>query len=123
MVGVHAAEPCVARPQRCERPGFLLGELEAIQITLEDERIGGLEPRVELMPRALVHEQVDVLLGADPAMVPTVGAHIERADEPVLDVDVAALVAFLPGVSWNLQLYPFGRARLALLFKPSHSCH
>src|SRR5437879_13045216 len=98
-------------------------ELKSIHIALEGEWIRGLEPRVELMPRALVDEQVDVLLGADPAMVPTVGAHIERADEPVLDIDVAALVAFFPGVSWNLQLYPLGRALLALLFNPGYSCH
>src|SRR5207249_10647850 len=79
--------------------------------------------RIQLMPRPLVDQQVDVFLGADPTVMPAVGAHIERANEPVFDVDVTALVAFLPGVSWNLQLDPFRRARLALFFKPGHSRH
>src|SRR5438034_1976145 len=56
-------------------------------------------------------------------MVPTIGAHIQRANKPVLDIDVPALVAFLPGVGWNLQLDPFGRARLTLFFEPGHSHH
>src|SRR5712691_7160065 len=56
-------------------------------------------------------------------MVPTIRAHIQGADEPVLDVDVPALVAFLPGVGWNLQLDPFGRAGLTLFFEPGHSRH
>src|SRR3989449_4967228 len=56
-------------------------------------------------------------------MVPTIRAHIQGADEPVLDVDVPTLVAFLPGVGWNLQLYPFGRAGLTLFFEPGHSRH
>src|SRR5712691_11044059 len=56
-------------------------------------------------------------------MVPAIGAHVQRADEPVLDVDVPALVAFLPGVGWNLQLYPFGRAGLTIFFEPGHSRH
>src|SRR3989454_669843 len=53
----------------------------------------------------------------------SIGAHVQRADEPVLDVDMPTLVAFLPGVGWNLQLYPFGRAGLALFFEPGHSRH
>src|SRR2546425_11221839 len=51
----------------------------------------------------------------------SIGAHVEGADEAVLDVDVTALVAFLPGVGRNLEPDPFGRARLTLFLEPSHS--
>jgi hypothetical protein len=75
------------------------------------------------VPGTFVYEEIDVLLGRNAAMVPAIGAHVQRADEPVLDVDMPAFVAFLPGVGWNLQLYPFGRAGLTLFFEPGHSRH
>ena len=87
------------------------------------EGVGGAESCVELVPGAFIDEEIDVLLGGNAAMVPAVGAHVERTDEPVLDVDVPTLVAFLPGVGWNLQLYPFRRAGLTLFFEPGHSRH
>jgi len=53
--------------------------------------------------------------------LPQWGTRFSRADEPVLDVDMPALVRISPGVGWNLQLYPFGRAGLTLFFEPGHS--
>src|SRR3989449_2143549 len=47
-------------------------------------------PRSTLFPYTTLfrsHEQVDVLLGGDAAVVPAIGAHVEGADEAVLDVD------------------------------------
>src|SRR5207245_2703895 len=61
--------------------------------------------------------------GADAPVVAAVGADIEGAEEAVPDVDMAAPVAFLPGVRRDLQLHPFGRARLTFLFEPGHSRH
>src|SRR3989440_6929958 len=119
----HAVQARVARAQGLERARLLHSDEEAIPVALEVQRIGGPETRIQLMPRPLVDQQVDVFLGANPTVMPAVGAHIECANEPVFDVDVTALVAFLPGVSWNLQLDPFRRARLALFFKPGHSRH
>src|SRR2546430_13938122 len=108
---------------RFQRARFLDGRLEPLRIVLKMEGVGGAESCVELVPGAFIDEEIDVLLGGNAAMVPAVGAHVERTDEPVLDVDVPTLVAFLPGVGWNLQLYPFGRAGLTLFFEPGHSRH
>src|SRR2546426_6488455 len=44
--------------------------------------------------------------------------YVQRADEPVLDVDMAALVALLPRVGRDLQLDPLRGARFPLLFEP-----
>src|SRR5207247_10639294 len=66
-------------------------------------------------------EQVEDILCGDAAVVTASGAHVECAYEAVLDVDVTALVAFLPGVGRNLEPDPFGRARLTLFLEPSHS--
>src|SRR5207247_8858171 len=87
------------------------------------EGAGAPERAVELVPRAFLHQQVDALLRADAAVMPAVRADVQGPDEAVLDVDVPALVAFLPGVGWNLQLGPFGGAGLALFFEPGHSRH
>src|SRR3989475_9266980 len=43
-------------------------------VVLESEGVRRPEPAVELVPGALVHEQVDVLLGGDAAVVPAIGA-------------------------------------------------
>src|SRR5439155_15541673 len=115
--------PAVAGPHRFEGARLLDRRLEALRVVLEVEGIGGSESSVQFVPGALIHEQIDVFLGGNAAMVPAIGAHIQRADEPVLDVDVPALVAFLPGVGWNLQPYPFGGAGLTLFFEPGHSRH
>src|SRR5256885_323471 len=119
----HAVQPAVAGPHPLERTCLLDRRLEALLVVLKVKGIGGPESGVELVPGAFIDEQVDVLLGGNAAMVPAIGAHVQRADEPVLDVDVPALVAFLPGVGWNLQLYPFGGAGLTLFFEPGHSRH
>src|SRR5256886_10570623 len=107
----------------CLKKKILDRRLEALLVVLKVKGIGGPESGVELLPGALIDEEVDVLLGGNAAMVPAIGAPAQRADEPVLDVDVPALVAFLPGVGWNLQLYPFGGAGLTLFFEPGHSRH
>src|SRR5256884_7150891 len=56
-------------------------------------------------------------------MVAAIGADIQGTNEPVLDVDMAALVALLPRVGWDLQFDPFRRARFALFLEPGHSRH
>src|SRR5207253_10409647 len=108
----HAVQPAVAGTHGLEGSRLLDRRLEALLVVLKVEGIGGAEPAVEFVPGAIIYEEVDVFLGRNAAMVPTIGAHIQRANKPVLDVDVPALVAFLPGVGWNLQLDPVGRARL-----------
>src|SRR5439155_9537469 len=119
----HPVQTTVAGPDRLERTRLSDRQLEALLVALEGEGIGGAQLAVQLVPGSLVHEQVDVFLGRNAAMVTAVGANVERADEPVLDVDVAARVAFFPGIGWNLPLHPFGRARFALFFEPGHSRH
>src|SRR5207244_11262656 len=71
----------------------------------------------------LVNEEVEVFLRGAAAMVPTIRAHIQGPNEPVLDVDMAALVALLPRVGWDLQLDPLRRARFALFLEPGHARH
>src|SRR5467141_360640 len=56
-------------------------------------------------------------------MMPAIGAHVERANEAFADVYVPALIALLPGVCRDFELYPLGRARLTFLFEPGHSRH
>src|SRR5207247_11470673 len=119
----HAVQQAVAGSHGFEGPRLLDRRLEALLVVLKVKGIGGPESSVQLVPGAFIHEEIDVLLGRNAAMVAAIGAHVQRADEPVLDVDVPTLVAFLPGVGWNLQLYPFGRAGLALFFEPGHSRH
>ena len=47
--------------------------LEALLVVLKVEGVGGAEPGVELVPGAFIYEEVDVLLGRNAAMVPTIG--------------------------------------------------
>src|SRR5207247_11346915 len=89
----------------------------------EGQGAGRTQLDVQLVPGALVHQQVDVLRRGDTAVLAALGADIERPDEALLDVDMTALIALLPGIGWNLQLHPFGAARFALFLKPSHSRH
>src|SRR5216684_1814867 len=97
--------------------------LEPLRVVLKVEGIGRTEAGVEFVPGALVDQQVDVVLGGDAAMVPTVGADIEAADEAVLDVDMAAGLALLPGVGRDLELDSFRRARFPLFLEPGHARH
>src|SRR5882757_387987 len=118
-----AVQAGVAGADRVERAGFFHRGLHAIGVVLELEGVSGLQRREQLVPRAFVDQEVDVLLGADAAMVATIRTHVERANEAFADINVAALIALLPGVCRYLELYALGGARLTFLFKPGHSRH
>jgi len=77
---------------------------------------------VELVPGTSSIRRSMVLLGGNPAMVPSQSrAHIQGADEPVLDVDTCPHSShFSQASARNLQLDPFGRAGLTLFFEPGH---
>src|SRR6266571_2548971 len=119
----HAVQPGVAGTDGVERAGLLHGGLHAVGVVLEFEGIGGFQRREQLVPRPFVHQQVDVFLRADTAMVATIGAHVERANEAFTDIDVPALITLLPGVCRDLELDTLGGARLTFLFEPGHSSH
>src|SRR2546426_3897728 len=73
----HPVQPGIPAAERLERPCLPHGGLQAVPVALEVEGIGGPERAVELVPRAFVHQQVDVLLRADAAVMAP-----GRADRP-----------------------------------------
>src|SRR6185436_13593612 len=94
-----------------------------ISIVLEFQGVGGLESGEQLVPGAFIHEEIDVLLRGNSAVMAAIGADIERANESLADVHVAALIALFPGVCRDLELDSLGCTRLAFLFEPGHSRH
>jgi len=116
-------QPRIAGANRIQWPRFLHGGLHAVGVVLESQGIRGLQGGEQLVPRSFVDQQVDVLLGADAAVVATIRAHVERANESFADIDVPALITFFPSVRGDLELDALGGARLPFLFEPGHSCH
>src|SRR5438270_223933 len=119
----HSVQPRVAGADGVEGARLLDGGLHPISVVLEFEGIGGFQRGEQLVPGPFIDQQVDVLLCANAAMVPTVWAHVERANETFADVDVPALITLFPGVCRDLELYALGGARLTFLFEPGHSRH
>src|SRR5262245_4809298 len=75
------------------------------------------------MPRTFIDQKIDVFLGRNSAVVPTIGTDIQSADEPLSDVYVPALITLFPSVCRDLELDPLGCARLTFFLKPGHSRH
>ena len=99
-----------------ERPDLLLGRHQALRVVLEAERVGGTEVGVQLPPGAFVGQQLDVLLGREPAVVAALRADVQRPLELLPDVDVPAGVALLPRVWRNLEALPDRRHGASALF-------
>jgi hypothetical protein len=87
---------------------------------LEIKGIFRPEGRPELLPGALVGQNVDVLLGRDPPMPATLGADVEGSLELLPDVDVAAIVALLPRIGGDLPSFASRGTRLTFLLEPGH---
>src|SRR5207245_5987390 len=75
----HAVQPAIAGTHSLEGARLLDRRLEALLVVLKVEGVGGAEPGVELVPGAFIYEEVDVLLGRNAAMVPTIGAQDRKS--------------------------------------------
>ncbi len=83
---------------------------QPVRITLEPERVGRAQVRMELLEAARVSENVDVGAGGNAAVETAVGTHLEVLLEVVADVHVPAALALHPCVGRYLETLPRRRA-------------
>ena len=90
---------------------------------LELQGIGGAQVGEQLLPAALIGEDLDVLLGRDALVLAALGTDVEGPLELLPEVQVAAVLALLPRVRRNLEAFALRGAWLSFLLEPGHYSH